>query len=226
MPNFNIIALMVIAGFCGGTANFALSRTEHSTWLDWFWSVVIGIVASFLVPLFLNTISSSLLSGLLSGSSGKADIYVFAGFCLLAAIASKAMIQTLTQRVLREAQEARGKAQEASKEVESLKQEIIPIIEKETEPESPDSSPFKIEAFGLVGEEPKLIIKSLGNSKYSRRTTKGIQKETGVPLNKVTETLDRLEANGLAVSFRMDTGSRWGLTMKGRDVFRSMLLQG
>lgn len=215
MSHLEVIAVMVVAGLLGGTVNFALSRTEHSTLRDWFWSVVVGLGASLLVPLFLNTISSSLLSGLLSGSSGKADIYVFSGFCLLGAIASKVMIQTLTQRVLRVAEEAR-------KEIKTLKEEIAPIVVKETEPESPSSSGFKMEAYGLVGNEPELIIKSLGNSNYSRRTVVGIQKDTRVPPSKVSETLDWLEANGLAVS----SGAAvryWGLTEKGRDVFRGIL---
>jgi hypothetical protein len=218
MTHIELIGVMVAAGLLGGTINFALSRTEHSSRSDWFWSVVVGLGASFLVPLFLNTISSSLLSGLLSGTSGKADIYVFSGFCLLGAIASKAMIQTLSQRVLREAQEAR-------KDVENLKEEIAPIIVKETEPEDVSGSGFKMEGYGHSGEEPELVIKSLGNSKYSRRTVGGIHKGTNVPLSKVTETLEWLEANGLAVS--SGTGIRyWGLTTKGRHVFRNILGQG
>lgn len=218
MTHIELIGVMVAAGLLGGTVNFALSRTEHSTWRDWFWSVVVGLGASLLVPLFLNTISSSLLSGLLSGTSGKADIYVFSGFCLLGAIASKAMIQTLTQRVLREAQEAR-------KDVENLKEEIAPIVVKETEPEDRSSSGFKMEGYGYTGKEPELVIKSLGNSKYSRRTLGGIQKDTGVQLSKVTETLEWLEANGLAVSSGTEI-RYWGLTTKGRDVFRNILGQG
>src|ERR1700704_4201338 len=99
MSHVEVIAVIVLAGVFGGTVNFALARTESSGSKDWFWCVVIGLGASFLVPLFLNTISSTLLSGLFSNSPGKADIYIFAGFCLLGAIASKGMIQTLTQRV-------------------------------------------------------------------------------------------------------------------------------
>jgi hypothetical protein len=59
---------------------------------------------------------------------------------------------------------------------------------------------LKVEAYGLVGDEAPLIVKSLGNSKYSRRTVGGIQKDTGAPPSKVSETLDWLVANGLAVS--------------------------
>lgn len=227
MSYYEILAVMMIAGVLGGTVNYGLARTEQSTWRDLGWSIVVGLGASLLVPLFLNTISSSLLSGLLNGSAGKADIFVFSGFCLLGAIASKAMIQTLTQRVLKEAEKAR-------KEVETLKEEVRPIVVKETEPvsepapqeqrkaEDSQSSGFKMEAFGFVGNEPSLIIKALGNSKYSRRTATGIQKDTGVPLNKVLETLNWLEANGLAAS----SGSEvryWGLTEKGRYAFKSIL---
>lgn len=218
MTHIEIVGVMVAAGLLGGTVNFALSRTEHSTWRDWFWSVVVGLGASLLVPLFLNTISSSLLSGLLGGTSGKADIYVFSGFCLLGAIASKAMIQTLTQRVLREAQEAR-------KEVENLKEEIAPIVVKETEPEDISGFSSKVEAYGYVAKETELVIKALGNSEYSRRTVGGIQKDTSVTLSKVTETLEWLEANGLAVSSGTEI-RYWGLTTKGRDVFRNILGQG
>ncbi len=79
-----------------------------------------------------------------------------------------------------------------------------------------------MEAYGLVGNEPELIIKSLGNSNYSRRTVSGIQKDTGVPPSKVSETLDWLEANGLAVSSGVAV-RYWGLTEKGRNVFRDIL---
>ena len=100
MTTFEVVLLMFFAGVLGGIVNFALSRTENSTFRDVLWSIVVGLGAAFLVPLFLNTISSSLLLGLLDGSASGSDVFVFFGFCLLGAIASKAMINTLTQKVL------------------------------------------------------------------------------------------------------------------------------
>jgi hypothetical protein len=82
----HVVALLFAAGVFGGIVNFALARTEESTWRDAFWSVVIGLGAAFLVPLFLNTISSSLLSGLIDGTATSADPFVFFGFCLLGLI--------------------------------------------------------------------------------------------------------------------------------------------
>jgi predicted transcriptional regulator len=213
---FQIICMMFAAGVLGGIVNYGLSRTNKSTLKDLGWSIAIGLGASFLVPLFLNTISSSLLSGLLDGSAEISDPFVFFGFCLLGAIASKAMIQTLTQKVLRTAQEAKN-------EVQSLKSEVAPVLIKETEPEEElEQGGVKVEGYGLVGTEPPSIIKALGNSKYSRRTVSGIQKESGVPKEKVIEVLQWLQSNGLGFT----TGQPkhyWSLTEKGRRVFQDII---
>lgn len=213
----NVIVLMLAAGVFGGIVNFALARTEESTPQDALWAVVIGLGAAFLVPLFLNTISSSLLSGLINGTASSADPFVFFGFCLLGAIASKSMIQTLTQKVLRAAEEAK-------REVTKLKKEVEPIIVKETEPEIVETKKegLRVEAYGWSGEETPVIIKALGNSKYSLRSVSGIKKDTGVPQEKVIEVLEWLQKNGLSAM----TGEHvqlWSLTEKGRKAFNSII---
>ncbi|MBA2594918.1 MAG: hypothetical protein H0U97_22805 [Gammaproteobacteria bacterium] len=207
-----VVALLFAAGVFGGIVNFALARTEESTWPNAFWSVVIGLGAAFLVPLFLNTISSSLLSGLLDGTATSTDPFVFFGFCLLGAIASKSMIQTLTQKVLREAEEAKS-------EVKKLKKEVEPIIVKETEPEIVDNEKggLRGEAYGLVGEEPKKIIRALGNSKYSRRTVQGISKEAGVSREKVIEVLEWLQKNSLGATTG-EPSHYWSLTERPKCI--------
>jgi biotin operon repressor len=207
MSHFEVVWVIVLAGVFGGTVNFALARTDSSGWKDWFWSVVIGLGASFLVPLFLNTISSTLLSGLLSGAPGKGDIYIFAGFCLLGAIASKAMIQTLTQRVLREAQAAR-------KEVETLKEEIAPIVEKETEDDAPAA-----EALSRSSEIPEnlnQVLKALDSSQFSLRSVTGVAQDVGRSRDAVVAELRELSQKGLAVEVQGKKGLRWTLTPEGR----------
>ncbi|MDP3617442.1 MAG: hypothetical protein Q8R49_06450 [Rhodoferax sp.] len=212
-----VIALIFAAGVFGGIVNFALARTEKSTRYDALWAVVIGLGAAFLVPLFLNTISSSLLSGLINETAGSADPFVFFGFCLLGAIASKSMIQTLTQKVLRTAEEAKN-------EVAQLKKDVEPIIVKETEPEIVENEKkgFRVEAFGLSGEEAPRIVKALGNSKYSLRSVSGIEKETGVHREKVIEVLEWLQKHGLSATTGQP-GHNWSLTEKGRNVFNNII---
>mgnify|MGYP003583928565 CR=1 FL=1 len=219
-----VVAIIFLAGVMGGYVNYALGRTANSKWHDIWWSVVIGLGAAFLIPLFLNTISSSLLSGILDGSSKQADWFVFFGFCLLGAIASRTMIQTLTQKVLRTAEEAK-------QEVKKLKEEVDPIIIKETEPVIKEAEPEiaeqprggdRLQGYGLVGEDPPKIIKVLGGSKYSRRTVQGIQKEAKVPREKVYELLSWLQMNGLAVTTG-EPNNYWSLTEKGRSVFANTI---
>jgi biotin operon repressor len=207
MSHIEVVWVIVLAGVFGGTVNFALARTDSSGWKDWFWSVVIGLGASFLVPLFLNTISSTLLSGLLSSSLGKADIYIFAGFCLLGAIASKAMIQTLTQRVLREAQAAR-------KEVETLKEEIAPIVEKETEDDAPVAE--VLSRSSEIPENLSQVLKVLDSSRFSLRSVTGVAQDVGRSRDAVVAELRELSQKGLAVEVQGKKGLRWSLTPEGR----------
>lgn len=217
MTNLQVLGLMIAAGILGGFVNYGLIRSQESTKLDLMWSITISLGAAFLVPLFLNTISSSLLTGLLDGSAKISDSFVFFGFCLLGAIASRAMIQTLTQKILRAAEEAK-------KEVETLKKDVAPVLIKDTEPEVDELNQvmFKAEGYGWSGTEEPLVIKALGNSKYSRRTVSGIGKEAGVPQEKALEVLEWLQKNGLGFT----TGEPkhyWSLTDEGYRVFNRLI---
>jgi len=224
MSVYCVIGLMICAGVLGGLVNYGLTRSEQTDWRGIFWSVLIGVAAALLMPLFLNTISSSLLTGILEGKSKSSDIYVYFGFCLLGAIASKSMIQTLTDKVLRTAEEAKDK-------VDKLENNFSPILIKETEPENDQpkkefeeirASGDSFHSVGYVGDDVPKIIKALGNSMYSRRTVNGISKESGVAIEETVGTLDWLQRNGLAFT----TGAPqhyWSLTQEGRSTFSQLI---
>src|SRR6266849_838261 len=101
-----LIAVMLAAGMVGGLLNYYMTQSadpEHTSILK---SLLAGICASFLVPLFLNMISSNLIDAIRGGANASSDVsklFVFAGFCLIAAISSSAFIRTLSDRVLAEA---------------------------------------------------------------------------------------------------------------------------
>lgn len=210
MSHVEILGVMVLAGLIGGTVNFALARTEHSGWPDWFWSVVVGIGASLLVPLFLNTISSTLLSGLLTKTAPDADIFVFAGFCLLGAIASKAMIQTLTQKWLKQ-------AEVLSQEVKTLKEEVAPIVEKETETESSPTRAAETQRGLELPEHLSQVLNALGSSQFALRSVTGLAHDVERPSNDVVTSLQELSRMGLAAEVQGKKGIRWTLTPSGRN---------
>lgn len=113
-----LMVIMTFSGLVGGAINCLISsKDEDAGGPKWLKSTVLGIGASFLMPLFLNTISSTLVPNILDGEGDSGDVFVFAGFCLLAAISSRAFIETLADKVLREAKEATHQARETRKEV-------------------------------------------------------------------------------------------------------------
>jgi hypothetical protein len=117
-----LIVVILLAGSLGGWVNYYLTRVKDQDHASLRESLVIGIAAAFLVPLFLQMISSTLLT---SGASNPLELFVFAGFCLVASISSRSFVQTLSERVLKEAREdaqnAKAVAQEAKAEVDKVK---------------------------------------------------------------------------------------------------------
>src|SRR5437867_2893388 len=135
-----LILIMVAAGLLGGAVNHFLSQETDPNQKYLGRSLWVGLAASFMVPLFLNMISSNLIDSIRGNATTPADkskLFVFAGFCLVAAISSRAFIRTLSDRVLREAKEAKEQAIQANANVAEVKLEIEPIVAKETETESP-----------------------------------------------------------------------------------------
>lgn len=84
--------------------------------------LILGVVAAALVPLFLNSVSSNLLT-----KEDAINNLIFAGFCLLAAISSASFIDTLAQRILNQAKEVQNQTEKQKKETEALLKSTIEI---------------------------------------------------------------------------------------------------
>lgn len=114
---------MIAAGVLGGIVNLALNETSRD---KWYWSIVAGIGAALLIPLFLRTVSSKLLSDLLkqTSESSSDDYFVLFGFCLLAALSSRAFIETLSKKVLNSLEEGQKKLEDKVKKADQFAKEI------------------------------------------------------------------------------------------------------
>ncbi len=116
-----VALIMIGAGLLGATVNLALAA-DSRTWAQWRWNAVTGIGAAFLIPLFLSIVSSKLMEGVLNPADPDRhkNLFVFSGFCLLAAASSKKFIETLSDRVLQDLREAKLDAAEAKRGVSDL----------------------------------------------------------------------------------------------------------
>jgi hypothetical protein len=90
--------------------------------------LTLGLLASALVPLFLNSLSSNLLY-----SKTDQNLLIFAGFCLLAGVASNGFIDALTQRMLNQMKETQRQVNEAARQVNESRIETATLLESTRE---------------------------------------------------------------------------------------------
>jgi len=106
-------AIMLCAGLLGGQAGYLLEKNrtirsdslasaEENIKKQRVYFLVTGVCAALLIPLFLSTISSQLMT---ESQKEPLKYFVFGGFCLLVAIFSKRFISTLSDKILKEVKE-------------------------------------------------------------------------------------------------------------------------
>jgi len=210
---------MIAAGLLGGAVNHFLSQ-ETNPGQEYFGrSLWVGMAASFMVPLFLNMISSNLIDSIHGNATtpgDKSKLLVFAGFCLVAAISSRAFIRTLSDRVLREAKEAKETALQAKAEVADMQSAIEPIVAKETEAEAPSEISSASAVQTSLEADEKAILQVLADGRWTLRSLSGIAKEAKLEKNTAAQLLHGLGKKGLVGMRISDKGPRWFITETGR----------
>src|SRR5437899_1806340 len=96
-----IVLVLFGSGVLGGVINYFITDTNQEKPLRWWQHVIVGIGAAFMVPLFLNMISSGLIDAIRGTEKIPADpakLFVLAGFCLVAAVSARAFIRSISDR--------------------------------------------------------------------------------------------------------------------------------
>lgn len=220
-----ILGTMLLAGIFGGLINSYLSDPQVEKPLAQWQHVVVGIGAAFMVPVFLNTISSRLIAEI-TGPDLTSDmlskLLILAGFCLLAAVSSRAFIRSMTDRLLREVADARKEAQAAKDQAASA----AAIANLTVEPDTPPVTATRAllgsgEETGeaSIGETERQVLTALVHSRYTMRSVSGIAQDTGLARPTVESTLAELEDKFLVTESQSQTGQpRWYATAQGHQV--------
>jgi len=126
-----IISLIVLAGVLGGFVNTALERKSEEDENEnpypassLYRNIPIGIGAAFLVPLFLSSVKSEVLTSLLGRIENVPMYLVFFGYCVLASISARAFITTLTDKIFQNVKDLQKEAAANKKEIEKAKDEV------------------------------------------------------------------------------------------------------
>lgn len=218
-----IVIVLFVSGVVGGLINFFLVDPNVEKPLSWWQHALVGIGASFMVPLFLNMISSNLIDSIL-GNIGKpaelSKIFVLAGFCLVAAVSSRAFIRTISDKVLQEVRNIKKKADEAQVEAADAKATVAPLIEMETNDNIIKEASGKvsfIETQNELDEDEKLVLKAFLNSNFIMRSLSGIAKDTELNKSRVNILFGTLIQKGYIQQRDSDKGPKWYLSATGRE---------
>lgn len=218
-----IIAIVILgAGIWGGLMNFFISDPEAEPRLTWWKQIIVGVGAAFMVPLFLNMISSELI-GSIRGDGDKqtgdiSKLFVLAGFCLVAAVSSRAFIRSLSEKVLQEVRSAKRNAQEAKEQAQVAQEAVAPFVEEELAEESPEEIKRREQEPAVtVSDDERSLLKAMTNSSFSMRSISGVAKDTGLDKSKVNAAISSLLAKQLVMQGQSSSGQpRWWPTAAGR----------
>ncbi|MDQ0496065.1 YEATS-associated helix-containing protein [Paenibacillus brasilensis] len=209
-----LLIIMVLSGGLGGVVNYLLEanrESQETKKYEIIKSIIIGISAAFLVPLFLNTISSNIIA------ESKNDVYklfVIAGFCLLVSISSKPFIRTLSNKIMKEIDDVKNEVSDVKKDVET-------IIENETEQDLHDEDIIEDVSDKVNLEEKDVnrikILKALTSNQYTYRSLSGISKDIELDIDEVNITLGELFTKGFVNQQPREKGLRFYITKEGRE---------
>ena len=225
MTAYNVIVLasvMLLTGSIGGLANYLLAQKDdppgRNIWRSW----LLGIVAALLVPLFLQLISSDLIpkiSSMTQDTPVPFAVFVFAGFCLLAAVFSKSFLQTLSARVLQEVKEAKQEAKQANEKVEDVAAKVGPVIVRQTEQDpSAEALALAPDMTGLDDDSKKVLL-AFSKRSFALRTRSGLAMDAGIDKSKIDAILAHLVELGSVGTQTLDNDKRrWFITELGQRV--------
>lgn len=197
-----IFAAMLLSGVFGGLANYFLSKnSEQSKGVIEY--LILGIVASFTVPLFLNMISSNLIEKTITDSI---FLFVFIGFCLIASVFSRKFLENIYNKL--------------ANEIQKIKENVENIENAATEPDKETDTDINIDMtqFGLTEIELS-IMKAMNIGKYIYRGITGLENDTKYPRDKLKNSLSiLLHKDYIKQKFNTKGQKRWYLSERGKEI--------
>ncbi len=218
MDNHIVIlaGVMMIAGVFGGLINFYQMNQDDNDLSELPRYTVVGIGAAFLVPLVLHLIKSELI---LEIQGDPSRLLIYTGICLFAAIASRIVISSESERLANESSVTRSQLVQVQLELRQLQEELLPLIDTETEQDigGDDNAVPSAEDDNLDVTSTQ-VLKALACGRHIFRSMAGLCQEAQCDENTMSKTLNVLVTRNLAGKINGSKGLRWYLTQRGRLV--------
>lgn len=206
--NHIVILILIIAGcgLLGGIINyFRTTDGFHDSKFILFKSLITGLGAAALVPLFLKMISSDLL---VTSQTNELEYFVIGGFCLVSSIFSAKFIDSIGEKL-------QIQVNQVAKEVKEVKNDLEEVTtENEYEKETEWNNEYE-----TLNEEEKLILQKMYLSKFTYRSISGIAREIISTRDDTLTLLNNLVVKGyVEKALRKNSVFRWKLSDNGRKI--------
>ena len=211
----HLLLVLLFAGIIGGTTSFLVDILEDiskKSWIAFLKYNLLGLLSSLTVPLFLNTISSSLVEDAIdpTTNSWPVKLLIILGFCLVAAFSSRKFIDSITNAVFRGIEDAKSAAQDAKKAaqeaIEAAKRIEAAVSQgDEPDPQEPQpeerirevqaSSSVRNKQYQIDGlsKNENAVITAMINSRYNAaRAESGIRRDTGLAADELSQCIASL----------------------------------
>jgi hypothetical protein len=230
-----LVATMLAAGILGGFVNFytasaqwdaAPAATPPAQKPSLLQNVLTSVSAALLVPLFLNTISSTLLDKIIdTGLHSKAVpfLLIFLGFCLLAALVAQRFIQTLSQRVLQALAETKNEARQAKE----IAVQVDKALDAQGEPEEAPTTSGPAAVAGpashvaVLDDAEKALLGAMIKTEFMSRSKSGLVRDSKLAPELASLALASLLDKKLAAErvSRTKNAPQWYATAEGRIAY-------
>lgn len=217
---FILATVMLLAGIFGGLVNYYLygDKDPDSASLPRF--LVVGVGASFLVPVVLDMVNSELV---LESQGDPSRLLIFTGFCLISALVSRFFIDNLSDRILSEAKTAKQRSEEVQQNLRTIQHELLPLIDTETEQDVATADHDMNNVSDELDVTSTQVLKILSSGRFIFRSLAGVCREANEEESTILKTLNVLTIRSLAGKVSGKNGVRWHITEKGRRVLESSL---
>jgi hypothetical protein len=217
---FIMATVMLLAGIFGGLVNYYLygEKDPDASSLPRF--LVVGVGASFLVPVVLDLVNSELV---LESQGDPSRLLIFTGFCLISALLSRFVIDNLSDRIFNEAQVAKQRVEEVQQDLRMIRTNLLPLIDTETEQDILINDPSILTMQDELDVTSTSVLKILSSGRFIFRSLVGLCREVNQDESTVLKTLNVLTVRSLAGKVSGKEGVRWHITENGRRVLESTL---
>jgi hypothetical protein len=208
-----VICVILASGLVGGYTGYLLGPPDPYELpvekRNWYVrrSLILGIVAAFMVPLFLELVGAAsgadknLVDHLSISSTKFGGWLVFAGFCLVASISGQRFILAMSKKLF----------DDLFKKVKGMEQNIEDLEEDLTE-----VSTGQVDRTDQISDLSKTVLKRMYASSERRPRREDISKLGPWTEEELDKALEELEADGLVRSKEYDGIKRWRVRSVGK----------